>query len=117
MASAYTKKSRLRLGCLTLLVAFSAFIAFMTFPYRTWPFGAGLGTLAFVSIFLRVGWLVPFTIAGFYCGLFVLDPVVKGGTSETQMYETVTYVFFGTIIGFVIGAAMDYFQSQQKGDH
>jgi hypothetical protein len=64
-----------------------------------------------VSIFLRVGWFVPFTIAGFYFGLFVLNPPVKGGTIEYQMHETVGWILVGTVGGFIIGAVIDYSKS------
>lgn len=42
---------------------------------------------AFVSIFLRVGWIVPFTIAGFYFGAIVLDSPMPGGTAESTIRE------------------------------
>ena len=102
-------KSRAQVGCLSALVLFSGYIAFMTFPYHAWTFGAALGILAFASLFLRVGWFVPLTIAGFYFGLFVLDPPIKGGTAESQMRETITCILMGTIGGFIVGALIDKF--------
>lgn len=106
-------KSRLQIGCLSALVLFSAHIAIIAFPYREWTYGAALGTLALVSLFLRVGWFVALTIAGFYFGLFVLDSQVKGGTAETQMRETIYCILTGTIGGFFIGSLIDKFKKRR----
>ena len=100
------RKPMLLFGCLFALVLFSAYAAIVAYPFGAWKFGAALGGLAFVSIFLRVGWFVPFTISGTYVGL-VLDARVKGGTIESQMQETVTSIVAGAICGFVVGALID----------
>ena len=89
------------------MVLFSSFVALAEFPSYPWRFGIALAILATVSIFLRVGWFVPFTIAGSYFGMIVLDPPVKGGTVDSQMNQTVMCVVLGTIGGFVIGAVLD----------
>ncbi|MCB0909966.1 MAG: hypothetical protein KDB63_22950, partial [Nocardioidaceae bacterium] len=101
-----TRKPMLQIGCLVALVLFSTYVALVTYPFGAWKFGAALGTLAFVSIFLRVGWLVPFAVAGTYAGL-LLDARVKGGTIESQMHETVMSIVTGTAYGFAIGAMID----------
>ena len=100
-------KTRTQMGCLVALISFSVFLAFTAYPYGVWRFGAAFGTLALVSVFLRVRWFVPFTIAGVYFGMFVLDPAVKGGTIESQMNETVGYIVLGSLVGFVIGVSID----------
>jgi len=105
--NSHSRNRRWRTGCLTMLVLFSTFVAIAAYPRRPWIFGSVLGTLAFVSIFLRVGWFVPFTIAGFYFGLMILDPLVKGGDALSRMLETVFYILVGTAGGFVIGALLD----------
>lgn len=95
-----------QIGCLVALVLFSTYVALVTYPFGAWKFGAAFGTLAFVSIFLRVGWFVPFTIAGAYAGM-ILDARVKGGTLDSQMQETVMSVVVGTVLGFTIGGTID----------
>lgn len=96
----------LQIGCLVTLVLFSTYVAFVTYPFGAWKFGAALGTLAFISIFLRVRWLVPFAIAGTYAGL-LLDARVKGGTIESQMHGTVMSIVMGTACGLAVGAMID----------
>lgn len=100
------RKSRLHIGCLLAILVFSAYLAIVTYPSGAWKFGAAFGSLAFASIFLRVGWFVPFAIAGAFLGMS-LDAQPKGGTVESQMQETVKSILGGTICGFVIGAMID----------
>jgi hypothetical protein len=95
-----------KIGCLIALVVFSGYVAIVSYPAGAWRLGAAFAALAFASIFLRVGWFVPFAIAGTYTGM-ILDARVKGGTIESQMQETVTSIVVGTICGFVIGAFID----------
>lgn len=106
MNSSVPKRPRSLIGCLILIVLFSAFNALVTFPYGVVAFGS-FGVIALVSIFLRVGWCVPFTIAGFYFGMFVLNPSLKHGPIDAQMYETVGLVATGTVVGFGIGITLD----------
>jgi len=55
---------------------------------------------------LRCGW-APFTvIAGTVLGL-MSDPIVKGGSIDGQMWETVRHLAGGMAIGFVVGLALD----------
>ena len=51
----------------------------------------------------RLGWLVPIIVFGTLMGLF-LDPAIKGGTRESQMWETVRIICGETIIGLVVAA-------------
>lgn len=64
-----------------------------------------LAGVVLLSILLRWGWLVPCTIWGLVFGV-LFDPLSKGGTRESQMWETINYigggVFFGVLIGFMI---------------
>ncbi len=100
-----------RIGCLIALILFSAYSAAMLYTTSSgpWQFFAAFGTLAFASIFLRVGWFVPFAIAGAYFGM-LSDVRVKHGPIESQMEQTVTSIVAGTIFGFVIGAVIDTFR-------
>ena len=104
-------KTPLQFGCLSLLVAFSILFAFMFYPYLAWKFGAGLAFFAFVSLFLRVGWVVPFTIAGFYFGISILDPLLVDRLSDRSMPHLVC-ILVGTIGGAVLGAKIDNSKSK-----
>ena len=107
--------SKSQLGCLFVLVCFSALLAFTAYPDPLWGFGAAFGLLALFSIFRPVGWFLPCTIAGVYLGVFVLDSPVKGGTIESQMKETIGCILFGAIVGFVFGACIDARQRTRSG--
>ena len=100
-------KTRSQIGCLIVLVCFSAFLALVSYPSGASRLAAAFGLLALTSIFLRVGWFVPFTIAGSYFGMLVLDPPLKGGTIDSQMDQTVRCILVGTIVGFAVGALID----------
>lgn len=108
-------KTRTQMGMLCALIVCSAFLAFTAYPNGIWRFGAAFGMLAFASIFLPVGWVVPFTIAGAYFGMFVLDSTVKGGTIESQLNETVGCILLGTLVGFAIGAVLDVSRTGHRG--
>lgn len=77
--------------------------------------GAGLGAMTLLSLTLRVGWIVPCMIAGVYLGM-LLDPAVKGGTAESKMVGTVSWIVVGTIIGFVTGLFVDRAKASQDGN-
>ncbi len=89
-----------------LLVAFSGFSAFQTYPCGVSLLSVGLGVVAFITVFLRVGWTIPCMIAGVYVGE-ICDATVKGGTEESQMWETVHAITVGTAIGLALGLAVD----------
>jgi len=78
-------------------------------------FRSNKNTASAECIFLRIGWFVPFTIAESYFGLCFLDPAIKRGSAESQMKETVTCIEIGTILGFVIGLALDAAESEGSG--
>jgi hypothetical protein len=59
-----------------------------------------------IAFSLRCGW-IPFTvIAGTVLGL-ASDPMVKGGTHESMMWETVRHIAGGTAIGLLVGFVLD----------
>jgi hypothetical protein len=99
-------KTRFQKGCLVMLVCFFAFLALSAYPHDEWRFGAVFGLISLVSLFLRVGWVVPLTIAGIYFGM-ILDPPVKDGNMESRYKKTVCNILFGAIAGFAAGAFID----------
>ena len=99
------KRSVFRIGFTLLVVAFSGLLV-STYPQRVWLLGASLGTVAAITVFLRVGWAVPCTIVGTYLGL-ISDAHIKGGSCESQAWETVHAIVFGTIFGFGVGLFLD----------
>ena len=109
------RRSRSQRGCLFALVCFSAYVAAFAYcPFWERKLGVALGLHALVCLLLRVGWVIPFMIAGCYLGMTVLDPTIKGGTIESQMQETVNCIVTGTLIGFGIGAFLDIAFSQPE---
>jgi hypothetical protein len=85
------------------------------YPHTAWLLGASLGAVATITLFLRVGWVIPCMIAGTYSG-FVLDARVKGGTIESQMWETVVSIAVGATVGLVAGLAIDSLGGGAKED-
>ena len=116
MTNTPKSKSRTQIGCLLTLIGFSAFLAVTNHPYVAAQIGIAFGLLALVSLFLRVGWFVPFAIAGVYLGMLVLDPPVKHGAYEAQMNETVCCILAGALVGFAIGITIDVFQYRHRQD-
>ena len=110
------QQSNLRppVGCLALLLIFSAFVAVAAYPSGVSILGAAFGGVALLCIFLKFGWWVPFTIAGCYFGMFILDPAVKGGDLEYQMRETANAIVTGTILGSFVGAVIDVLQTKDN---
>jgi hypothetical protein len=100
------KRSAYRIVFTLLLVVLSAQTIVVHYPYRVWLLGASLGAVAAITLFLRVGWTIPCMIGGVYAGL-IADPPVKGGTPESQMWETVTAIVVGTVVGLLAGLAID----------
>lgn len=95
--------SVLQSGCLVVGL-FSICAAINYYPSPASRLGVALGIIAFVSIFLRVGWFVPFTIAGIWAGIISTQwiyPIV----SDFREYFTPLVV--GTVFGFAIGAMID----------
>ena len=100
------KRSAYRIVFTLLLVVLSTQTVVIHYPYRLWSLGASLGAVAAITLFLRVGWTIPCMIGGVYAGL-IADPPVKGGTPESQMWETVWLIIFFTIAGLVVGLVID----------
>lgn len=100
-------ETRPPIGCLVALICFSGLFALTTYPYGFWRLDAAFGLLALFSIFVRVGWFVPLTIAGAYFGLELFDPLIQGGTMRPQLNETVGCIIFGAVVGFAFGATID----------
>ena len=59
-----------------------------------------------VSFELRCGWVPFMVIAGTVFGL-MSDPLVKGGTHESMMWESVNHLTGGTAIGLLVGLVSD----------
>ena len=59
-----------------------------------------------VSFELRCGW-IPFTVIAETVFGLMSDPLVKGGTHESMLWETVKHLACGTGIGLLIGLVLD----------
>jgi hypothetical protein len=91
---------------LATMTGLSAFRIWSINGGQVWKLFAGLFVFMMVSLILRLGWLVPCMVVGTLTGIF-LDPLIKGGTIESQMWETVRYICGGTIAGLVLGLVID----------
>ena len=100
------RRSKWQLAFTWLLLTFSVYVAVITHPSGPSQLAVSMGVAAFLALVLRVGWVIPCIIAGVYVG-FMMDPDVKGGTFESQMFETVAFICGGAIVGFAVGLAID----------
>ena len=110
------KRSLYRIVFTLLVVAFSGLLAEGAYPHRAWLLGASLGVVAAITLSLRVGWTIPSMIAGTYAGL-VADAHVKGGTLESQMWETVSAMVLGAMVGLFAGLVIDTIGCDTREDN
>lgn len=66
-----------------------------------------LSTTCAVAAAPRCGWVIPCLSLGLVLGMF-LDPLIKGGTAESAMWETVHYLSSGAAFGLSVGVALDF---------
>ena len=102
-------RSKWQLAFMFLLAGLSAYVAVVSYPYRVWLLGATLTAVALSGVVLRVGWVVPCTIAGAYLGLLAIihDPYMSYRTIELQVLIIAVLICIGTIVGCFIGLAID----------
>jgi hypothetical protein len=65
-----------------------------------------LTLIAFFGVIFNFGWLPIATILGAFVGC-VADSGVKGGTQESQMWESVHAILGGALAGMAIGFYLD----------
>lgn len=106
LRSSMMRRSNWQIGFTWILVVFSAYVAVVTYPSGPSQLAVSMGVAAFLALVLRVGWVIPCTIAGVYVGL-IMDARVKGGSDESQMLKTVASICGGAIAGFVVGFMID----------
>lgn len=82
-----------------------AMVFFYGYRPAAWFF-VGLGACCLAAFVFGWGYSVPCVVLGLLLGAF-LDLRVKGGTAESQMWETVTSVAICTAIGLIVGVAAD----------
>ena len=90
---------------LSLFFACSACTYFWT-DQPAWMPAAVFALQAMVAAILRFGWTAPCLLAGVILGVW-LDPLVKGGTVDSQIYETINNLLIGAAIGLTVGIMMD----------
>ncbi len=91
---------------LTVLTGSFAFLAWWNDSGYFWRLYSGLFAGSTTALLFRSGWLIPCTVCGTIFGIF-LDPPIKGGTIDSQMWETVSSLWSGVIAGIVIGFVID----------
>lgn len=108
-------RSRTKSGCLLALFSFSVCLSLIIYPMEFWWWFIVFGLHALVSLFFRVGWVIPFTMAGVYFGMLVLDaPGFSEGPAYWQMRKTVSCILAGTVIGFGVGVTFDMIHCNRK---
>lgn len=73
-----------------------------------------LAGAALLATLLRLGWSVPCMVLGTFFG-FIVDARPKGGPVDAQMWETVSSIIVGALIGFAIGLIADRVHPQSNG--
>ncbi|MBN2475468.1 MAG: hypothetical protein JXB62_12730 [Pirellulales bacterium] len=91
---------------LTLLTGLTAAASWSVGSGLEWKLLAALFACSTVAIVFRLGWPVPCMILGILAGI-ALDPAIKGGTIDSQMWETVSCICVGAFIGLLIGVFLD----------
>lgn len=92
---------------LALLTGMNAVLIYAEKAGSVWRLFAALSVCSLISAIPRSGWLIPCTILGVVVGV-VADATIKGGTHESQMWETVRSVAVWTVVGIVVGFFCDY---------
>jgi hypothetical protein len=100
------KRSKRQIALTLFLLLISLQMAVLSYPLRFWKLGAAMAVMSLVALVLRVGWVVTLMIAGVYVGL-ILDPPIKSGTRESQMWETLSWICAGVTAGFFLGWIAD----------
>jgi hypothetical protein len=105
------RRSRFLASCQLLLAAFCFLLAILALPHAKGRL-SGL-FLVFAICCLAAfwscsGWIVPGTIFGVFFGALVLNPRVKGGTPESQMWETIFCIVMGGTAGLFMGYVIDW---------
>jgi len=101
---------------LTLITGSITFLAWSNDGGHIWKLYAGLFAGSMVSLLFRSGWLIPCLVCGTIIGDFS-DPPIKGGSIESQMWETVSCLWTGTIVGLLIGYVIDKTLSLDETDN
>ncbi|QDT26876.1 hypothetical protein Enr10x_21870 [Gimesia panareensis] len=91
---------------LTLLTGSFALLSWWNDSVYFWRLYSGLFAGSLTALIFRSGWLIPCTVCGTLFGIF-LDPTIKGGTIDSQMWETVSSLWSGVIAGVVFGFAIN----------
>ena len=89
---------------------------------ETWIHNAGtvkwMFSILFVcsvaSIICRWNWVVPCTSAGLVIGMFS-DCVVKGGSIEDQVQQTLFRFCSGVVAGFLVGLILERSMAEESG--
>ena len=94
---------------LALLTGLLAWSAVSNGIGQMWKLMTALSAVSAVGAVLRFGWVIPGVVCGTLGGVF-LDATIKGGTVESQMWETVAYIGVGAVLGLLVGIVVDAFE-------
>ena len=88
-------------------VAFAALLLVTGIERGNWPY-AVFGAISLCGLIFRFGWFVPTTVAGIYLGAFILQPISRSGSLESQLREDVMRTITCVVAGLVFGLLLDY---------
>ena len=95
-----------RLAYSILAIALAGLMLSSGFHTRLSALFGALAALAIAAACLKLGWLPLATILGIVVGV-LCDGRVKGGTHESQMWETVSAIVGGALAGMAVGFYLD----------
>ena len=81
-----------------------------------WRLYAGLFAGNMTAFIFRSGWLIPCTVCGTLFGIFI-DPPIKSGPIDAQMWQTVSCLWSGVIAGLVMGVAIEITLKTSDDEH
>ena len=107
-----------------ILLVFKVLLSLFTGLSATemWIHNAGTVKWMFTTLFMcsvaciicRWNWVVPCTSTGLVMGMFS-DCVVKGGSIEYQVQQTLFRFSSGTVAGFLVGLMLERFMAEKNG--
>lgn len=101
-------RSRLQIAFTWNLLLISLPAIGTTDSFAGWLIVASLGFFSLLALVLRVGWVVPCTIAGAYVGVAgTMDQHGYGSTVEDHIRSVTILLMTCTIVGLVMGLFID----------
>ena len=101
---------------LTILTGAFTLLAWLNDIGPFWRLYAGLFAGSMTALIFRSGWVVPCVVIGTLLGILI-DPPIKSGPIDAQIWETVSCLWSGTISGLVIGVTIEITLKTSDDEH